>query len=376
MTTAQGTFKGCGDSFSLLYTCSGPSCDFLNGFPGTTCQTSGSNLTCTNGISCNGTAIYTSDFTYTESNVLVSQTQNVDVGDCGKFIIESDGTPKGVTIKTIADPNTRCALDIGMLSTGSTNTTNFGSFNATNRTTGSFSSPSAEPSQIQTSGSMPQRSAPSFVLMGTLVILLFAMFIQGSLADTDNTAQPTTDLVLREVQAITPAVSQLRERDLDPFFTGLANVLGTYLGGKLATKVDPSAASDVKLFQDTFVFEFKRALCDWGYSSVLFGKIFPPIAALVGECTTILASIAWTGGPVVEFVAVFASGTICNAVASYFLSHSPGMKELSGLLGDICTKMDTLNRCPGVPLSSINSVDLLSDANNCGYCQNPVSYIL
>ncbi|KAI9863286.1 MAG: hypothetical protein M1824_000486 [Vezdaea acicularis] len=103
MTTAKGTFTSCGagNPFALSFTCTGPSCSDLNGFPGTTCTTDGTTLTCNSGITCAGPTNYTSEFSFSQTGDIVSQSQNVILKDCGSFTVTSDGTTGGTNVQII-----------------------------------------------------------------------------------------------------------------------------------------------------------------------------------------------------------------------------------------------------------------------------------
>jgi hypothetical protein len=104
MTSAQGTVTSCGPSqpFSLQFTCTGPSCAGLNGFPNTTCTTDGDTLTCTNNVICPGSTNYTSDFSLAQSNIIVSQTQRITLEDfCEEIDLASDGTTGGTNATRI-----------------------------------------------------------------------------------------------------------------------------------------------------------------------------------------------------------------------------------------------------------------------------------
>jgi hypothetical protein len=105
MTSAQGTVTSCGpgQAFSLQFTCAGPSCVDLNGFPNTTCTTDNTTLTCTNGVICPRPTNYTSDFSFTQSNIIVSQTQTITLKDfCEEIDLTSDGTTGGTNATMVS----------------------------------------------------------------------------------------------------------------------------------------------------------------------------------------------------------------------------------------------------------------------------------
>jgi hypothetical protein len=98
MSSVTGTVTSCGPSqdISLQYTCTGPSCVDLNGFPNTTCTTDGTTLTCSNNVVCPGPTNYTSQFTLSQTNLIVSLTQNIVLKDfCQDITLISDGTTGG-----------------------------------------------------------------------------------------------------------------------------------------------------------------------------------------------------------------------------------------------------------------------------------------
>lgn len=102
-SSATGTFTHCGPGqpFALDFTCTGPSCSALTGFPNTTCTTGGDSvLSCTNSVTCTGPTNYTSEFSFSQKDVIVSQKQKVTV-DCGEFELSSDGTTGGTKFKVL-----------------------------------------------------------------------------------------------------------------------------------------------------------------------------------------------------------------------------------------------------------------------------------
>jgi hypothetical protein len=105
MTTAKGTVTSCGpgQDYSLDYTCTGPSCTYLDGFPSMTCTTAGDVLSCTNGVVCPGQTNYTSQFTFTQADGPVSQTQLITLRDfCEDITLVSDGSTGGTNASFVS----------------------------------------------------------------------------------------------------------------------------------------------------------------------------------------------------------------------------------------------------------------------------------
>lgn len=69
MAQSFGKKISCGKDglYSFHFTCTGPDCSILEGFPVATCTTEGEALTCDNGVTCDEqTALLVSEFTYTQ----------------------------------------------------------------------------------------------------------------------------------------------------------------------------------------------------------------------------------------------------------------------------------------------------------------------
>jgi hypothetical protein len=100
MTSANGTYTDCGDdNFALSFTCTGPSCSGLQGFPlNVTCTNlSSTSIQCSNGITCQNPSNFTSIFSFYQNNLTTSQTQNITTG--GKsYILTDKGTPNSTTV--------------------------------------------------------------------------------------------------------------------------------------------------------------------------------------------------------------------------------------------------------------------------------------
>jgi hypothetical protein len=81
-TTANGTYAFCfNGEFSFNYTCSGPDCWGSVFFPDMNC-TSNNDATlvsCTNGVHCCGTPVYSSSFTFTEANGQIVRNADISI---------------------------------------------------------------------------------------------------------------------------------------------------------------------------------------------------------------------------------------------------------------------------------------------------------
>src|SRR5438045_419518 len=99
MTSVEGTFAACGPNrpFSLSFTCTGPNCHILGDFPNTTCTTlNGSVIHCNNGVTCEGTVNYTSQFSFSQITNLVSRKNHLTLPNC-EMAINSNGSVNGVS---------------------------------------------------------------------------------------------------------------------------------------------------------------------------------------------------------------------------------------------------------------------------------------
>ena len=108
MTSANGTYIDCGDdSIALSFTCTGPSCIGLQGFPlNVTCTNlSSTSIQCSNGITCQNPSNFTSIFSFNQNNLTTSQTQNITTG--GKsYILTDQGTPNSTTVTQTSSGST------------------------------------------------------------------------------------------------------------------------------------------------------------------------------------------------------------------------------------------------------------------------------
>jgi hypothetical protein len=383
-TTTNGTFRTCGEgSFSLTYTCSGPSCTYLNGFPNTTCTTSGSVLSCSNGVTCDATDYtYTSDFTYNQEQSLVTQTQNVQLGICGNFIISSDGTPGGTTSE-VTDPG---VVSCGSPSNSSTSSSYLMSSSQapyTNQTTTlpfNTSALTSTSSQSKTTTGPPTTTTPvSFTGAASfqrpprasifLVFLLLAsLFIQGATAANQPSdivparSDPIAPILISDNQNITSIELFRRASTEDPAqlvqdWEDVAKIIGEYVGGKLTKLTEKQQ----QLFEENFVNEIANAICvhyTGMYANQLITKIIG--ADLVEACITSALTIA-VFDPPAELLAIFAASTMCNAIVGYIFDHTPVLSTITGMVDELCK----------IPKPCGNP-DTLTDPLNCGFCNNTV----
>ncbi len=141
----------------------------------------------------------------------------------------------------------------------------------------------------------------------------------------------------------------LIKRESAPGWKTFADLLGEYLGGKLAS---PG-------FAENLIAELEEAVCDHA-AGVLITK-----ALGVDLVETCVAAIDVAGGlaalgtlqPEIEFLAVLESSILCNALVAEAL---PGIGELTDA---ICKEPKPC------------SENLLTDVNNCGQCNNTVSLV-
>lgn len=95
MTTVNGTFAHCsnGDT-SFRYVCEGPSCYGIAYFPDRTCtnNTDATFVSCTNGITCSGLPLFSSNFTLNQNGCGVEQLDTYSVnGD--QFVSRPKANP-------------------------------------------------------------------------------------------------------------------------------------------------------------------------------------------------------------------------------------------------------------------------------------------
>jgi len=171
MTSAQGTVTSCGpgQAFSLQFTCAGPSCVDLNGFPNTTCTTDNTTLTCTNGVTCPGPTNYTSNFSFSQSNIIVSQTQTITLKDfCEEIDLTSDGTTGGTNATMVntgpcgpgsSNSSTSITTTTNSSSVGSTGLPSSGILPSTASQNGTYTPPNQPPTTATPPNSTSDKSA-------------------------------------------------------------------------------------------------------------------------------------------------------------------------------------------------------------------------
>jgi hypothetical protein len=218
----------------------------------------------------------------------------------------------------------------------------------------------------------PARSPSTFAFLFCLLVTI-SFLAQGIAAiDMPNTVPATKDRcpahVPRDLPSPSTTALNLYERGSNPLID-FTNLVGSYLGGKLNSGADPQTGKFVK---DTFVAEFKSAMCNWGYSGVLLGKLLA--WDLVADCTAIVLRIGWSGGIAGEFAAVLLASTSCNYAASWYMTHMTGLKDLQLLLDEICGHITEpqANACSYLPSNDVAKRDLLNDPENCGLCGRKV----
>ncbi|KAH7124463.1 hypothetical protein EDB81DRAFT_890547 [Dactylonectria macrodidyma] len=123
MTTIAGTYKLCGRDFAIDFTCTGRQCDVFDDYPDTTCVADGDALSCTNGLSCDKDASYTSSFSFNQSDVQVFTQDHIVLKDmCEELDITSDGTKAGTDVKHTDIDNCEPKVPDGETGTGSSST--------------------------------------------------------------------------------------------------------------------------------------------------------------------------------------------------------------------------------------------------------------
>lgn len=109
-THIRGHFAYCkGEgTFSLGFDCTGPNCEYLNGYPGTNCQNTTDGLRCTSSTACQETN-YTSTFDLSQLGMKVRRNETINLLDYGKNIkITSDGSKRNVTV-IVEDAKGKCS---------------------------------------------------------------------------------------------------------------------------------------------------------------------------------------------------------------------------------------------------------------------------
>jgi hypothetical protein len=119
MTTTNGTYKICPDhGFSISMNCEGPSCSSLIQYNNLNCINSGSeSFECTNGVTCSGAALFTSDFEITQDNATVLQTQNVQINGTN-FVVQQGGMGNATVLNGTSDVTSSMSATPSATSTG------------------------------------------------------------------------------------------------------------------------------------------------------------------------------------------------------------------------------------------------------------------
>ena len=110
-TSANGIYVNCGPGqpFSLQVSCTGPSCQTLESFPGLTCHSTSTNSVCSNGVTCQNpqpqqlqSTNFVSNFTLSQppQTVQVMTQQNIDVNGSS---IQLNSTNNGEATYTYGD---------------------------------------------------------------------------------------------------------------------------------------------------------------------------------------------------------------------------------------------------------------------------------
>ncbi|OCK75853.1 hypothetical protein K432DRAFT_396920 [Lepidopterella palustris CBS 459.81] len=151
MTTLNGKLTTCGPGqyFSLQFTCNGPSCAGLTGFPNTTCvaDATNTNVICSNGVTCPGPANYTTNFNLSQTTGRATQSYQILLPDfCEEIDATSDGTTNGINAHMIITGP--CGPPIGNSTVPSGNSTT--SNNGTSSSTSSSASLSATSASLTT----------------------------------------------------------------------------------------------------------------------------------------------------------------------------------------------------------------------------------
>lgn len=171
MTTLNGTLTTCGPGqyFSLQFTCNGPSCAGLSGFPNTTCTADATNtiLTCSNGVTCPGPTNYTANFNLSQTTDLVTQSQQILLPDfCEEIDVTSNGTTGGVNAQMIitgscGPPTGNNTLPSGSSTSSSSTTSSVASSSSSSTSKTGAISASSSSSQTYSTSSKPSTSSGS-----------------------------------------------------------------------------------------------------------------------------------------------------------------------------------------------------------------------
>jgi hypothetical protein len=219
---------------------------------------------------------------------------------------------------------------------------------------------------LQSNSASSVRSGLKLSPSKLITIFLSLFFLIGSTLASSTNLDSNTSLNLEDdnttlieansaagwisTGAISTTHLDLIKRESTPGWKTFADLLGEYLGGKLAS---PG-------FAENLVSELEEAVCDHA-AGVLITKALG--VDLVESC---VAAIDIAGGlaalgtlqPEIEFLAVLESSILCNALVAEAL---PGIGELTDA---ICKEPKPC------------SENLLTDVNNCGQCNNTVSLVV
>lgn len=121
-TTAQGVLTHCSNGdFALTYTCSGPSCVAIGGVADTTCIGEDTDsLSCSNGVVCQGTPLFSSTFSLNQQDGVISQSDYYDFPGYGhyNYTSNSSGSDNGTISNLIEETtNVTSTVSTDMLST-------------------------------------------------------------------------------------------------------------------------------------------------------------------------------------------------------------------------------------------------------------------
>jgi hypothetical protein len=408
ITNVQGGFAACGTSYSLKYTCTGSNCDVLSDFPNATCTgTAETILSCDNGITCPGGSGYTSTFNYTQSNGLVSQSQSIDLGACGSFLVSSDGTTGGTTTSVTNMGESSCnttltnstlpisssssstssltsQTSVSSLSTGTSTSSELPGVSSSSTSPKTSSSPgppgTPTPSKNGTTISPPIQTVtksygvatvrpPSMQVFFLCLILGMFFLVQGAAALAEPDALPLpahnsealfspAELAELNAKSLDIIDRSLQERDGASdakIWTEVVSLLAEYVGGKLNTIL--SSSNPCKSgFAQNFLAEIENAVCVKAGGQVINAVLG---ADLAGACTTAILAGAVLDPPA-ELIAIFTAGVACNFMVSYLYSHTPILSDITQFVDFVCSQPQPCG-------------DLLTDPNNCGCCGNVVS---
>jgi hypothetical protein len=150
--------------------------------------------------------------------------------------------------------------------------------------------------------------------------------------------------------AISTTHVDLVKRALTPGWKTFSDLLGEYLGGKLAS---PG-------FAENLVAELKEAVCDHAAGFLITKALGVDLVEACVAAIDVAGGLAALGTvqPEIEFLAVLESSILCNALVAEAL---PGISQLTDA---ICKEPKPC------------SENLLTDVNNCGQCNNTVSLVV